>query len=214
MDYEEVSIVFTSRLDMEKTKEVQPKIADLIEHNFQEEDIRGFFKSETHLHTDRVSEIAKKIAIELNLSKNDIDLVEGIAPFHDFGKLAVNKAILNKPGKLTPHEFKEIKKHSENGYNILMQYSSNHFIYLAALVALEHHEKWNGEGYPGNKEGFKIHLFSRIIAAADVLESLSATRCYKQPWNKDRIWHFFKDQKGKQFDPKVADIVINNLNQF
>lgn len=211
MSYEDVGLVFTSNLNYKDFKQIQPKIEELIEKNFKDIDIKGFFKSETHLHTNNVANIATDIAEELNFSKEDRYKIRAIAPFHDFGKLAIDKHILNKPGKLTVEEFKKIQEHSEIGYRILMQFGDNEILNLAALIAREHHEKYNGRGYPHGRKKEDIHLFSRIVAAADVFDSLTAERCYKQGWSKDRIYELFKAEKGKHFDPEIAEIVLKKI---
>ena len=209
----EISKLFTSQLNPEHVEKIQPKINELIKR-FESANIEGFFKSDTHLHIIRVSQIAELIAKELNLSPNDIYQVKAIAPFHDIGKLAINTNIINKSSKLTCEEFHEIQKHSIEGYKLLQEIKSEHLMEIASIVALEHHEKWNGEGYPFEKKREEIHLYSRIIAAADVLESLSAKRCYKQAWDKDRIYSLFKEQREKHFDPRITEVVLKNLNEL
>ena len=214
IDYEEISAVFVSQMNLKDSIRIQPKLADLIENRFKNTDIKGFFQAETHIHTYRVSKIAEEIAIQLNLSENDIYLIKAIAPLHDFGKLAVDTQILNKPSKLTHEEFKEIQNHSIKGFETLQELKSDSLLDLASLIALEHHEKWEGGGYPFNKRGEDIHLFSRIIAAADILDSLSAKRCYKKAWDKDRIYNLVKEERGKHFDPVVGKIVEDNLSEL
>lgn len=201
----EISAVFS--------KEIEPIVINILRENNLAEHMEGFFKSETHIHTYRVSDFSCFIALKLGLSKGAIDIITTIAPFHDFGKLKIPESILAKPDKLTKEEFEEIKKHPKIGYDLLKD-TTDKKLDLAALVALQHHEKWDGSGYPYGLKHNEIHLYTRIITAADVLDSLISNRCYKKGWEKERVRDFFVEQNGKHFDPFVADIVLANFDYF
>ena len=188
-------------------------ITDIAKKHNLTEHIAGFFESETHLHVDRVTKFSCFIAEKLKLKQDEIELLEKIAALHDFGKLKIPQEILAKPGRLTNEEFEIIKQHPQIGYELLRN-SGSEVLDLAALVSLQHHENFDGSGYPCGLRGEEIHLYSRIIAAADVLDSLASARCYKQPWSKAQIRAFFEYQRGKKFDPKVADIVLEYFEEL
>ena len=175
---------------------LQEEILEIIRKNNLTDKMEGFFKSETNLHIHRVSDFACFIAKKMGLSNNLIETIAKVAPLHDFGKLKIDYKILTKPGKLTNEEFEIIKTHSKIGYKLLSG-TNNKVLDLAALVALQHHEKWNGTGYPNGLSGHRIHLVSRIVAAADVLDSLISDRCYKKGWEKEKVRALFKEQQGE-----------------
>ena len=132
---------------------------------------------------------------------------------HDIGKVAIPDAILNKPGKFTDEEFEIMKKHAELGYEML-QNSNRPLLKAASIVAYEHHEKYDGSGYPRGLSGENIHIYGRITALADVFDALGSDRVYKKAWNDEEIFAFFKQQRGKHFDPKLIDIFFENLEKF
>jgi len=194
-------------------KSLEKDILNIIRKNNLTDRMEGFFKSETNLHIHRVSDFACFIAQKLSLSSSLIRTISKVAPLHDFGKLKIDIDILIKPSKLTVEEFEIIKTHSQIGHDLLSG-SGNKTLDLAALVALEHHEKWNGKGYPNGFSGCNIHLISRIVAVADVLDSLISDRCYKKGWEKEKVRKFFREQRGEQFDPYIVDIVLENFDWF
>lgn len=200
----EISAVFT--------KEYEPIIIEILRKNNLTEHMEGFFKSETHLHTNRVSSYSALLAEYYGLPNKQIEEVRKIAPFHDFGKLKIPEKILNKPKKLTEEEFETIKSHPKIGFDLLIGYSE--FLDTAALVAYEHHERWDGKGYPLKIKGDKIFIYSRIVACADVLDSLLSKRCYKVGWSKESVREHFKNESGKHFDPILAKIVVDNFEEF
>jgi response regulator RpfG family c-di-GMP phosphodiesterase len=120
---------------------------------------------------------------------------------------------LKKPAKLTVEEFDIMKEHSIIGYNILKD-SKRDILKAAAIVAKEHHEKYDGSGYPFGLKGEEIHIYGRITALADVFDALGSERCYKEVWEDEKIFQLFKDEKGKHFDPKLVDLFFDNLDKF
>jgi len=132
---------------------------------------------------------------------------------HDIGKVGIPDAILNKPGRHTVDEFKVMQTHSILGYEMLKG-SDRPIIKAAAIVALEHHEKYDGSGYPNGTAGEDIHIYGRITAIADVFDALGSKRVYKEAWDLNRILDLFKEEKGKQFDPKLVDLFLDNLDKF
>ncbi len=168
---------------------------------------------ETGNHVKRVAEFSKTLAKLAGLSLEEAELLKQASPMHDIGKVGIPDAILNKPGKLDEHEWTIMKTHAKLGYNML-KHSSRTILKAAAIVALEHHEKWDGSGYPKGLQGEEIHIFGRITAIADVFDALGSDRCYKQAWELDKILYFFSEEKGKAFDPKLIDLFLNNINLF
>lgn len=168
---------------------------------------------ETGNHIKRVAEYTGIIATKLNLPKDEVEILKEASMMHDVGKIGIPDNILNKAGKLTDEEFEIMKKHTTIG-NEIFKNSKRKLLEIAALIALEHHEKWNGTGYPNGLEGENIHIYGRITALADVFDALGTTRCYKQKWEIGEILKYIKSQSGKQFDPKIVEIFFNNIDEF
>ena len=168
---------------------------------------------ETGNHVKRVAEYSTVFARLLGLGEETAELIKQASPMHDIGKVGIPDAILNKPGKLTAAEFEQIKTHAELGYKML-NHSSRPILQVAAIIALEHHEKWDGSGYPRGLAGHNIHLYGRITAIADVFDALGSSRCYKEAWKDEDIWAYFDEQKGKHFDPDLVDLFFENLDVF
>jgi PAS domain S-box-containing protein len=168
---------------------------------------------ETGNHVKRVAEYSKLLAQKYGLNDKDVNILFTASPMHDIGKVGIPDEILNKPGKLTDSEWAVMRTHSEVGYEILKS-SEREILKAAAIVSYSHHEKWDGSGYPNSLKGEDIHIFGRITALADVFDALGSDRCYKKAWELDKILDFFKNQKGKHFEPKLIDIFMDNLDQF
>ena len=126
---------------------------------------------------------------------------------------AIADAILNKPGRLSEAEFEIMKTHTTLGYDML-KHSHRPLLKTAAIVAYEHHEKYNGKGYPRNLRGTDIHIYGRITAFADVFDALGSRRCYKEAWDDEKIFNLFHAERGEHFDPMIVDIFFNNINDF
>ena len=168
---------------------------------------------ETDNHVKRVAEFCRLLAEKYGMSAEEVELFKRAAPMHDIGKIAIPDSILLKPGKLTPEEWDTMKTHTTLGFDLLKD-SERQLLKAAAIVAHEHHEKWNGEGYPNGKKGEDIHLYGRITAMADVFDALGNARVYKPAWELDRIVKLFKAEKGHQFDPKLVKVFLDNLDRF
>ncbi|MED4603207.1 HD domain-containing protein [Paenibacillus validus] len=168
---------------------------------------------ETGNHVKRVAEYSYLLAIGLGISQQEAELLKIASPMHDIGKVAIPDAVLKKPGKLTDEEFEIMKSHTTIGYNLLKN-SNRHLLQTAAVVAYQHHEKWNGRGYPCGLQGEEIHIFGRITAIADVFDALGSERVYKKAWELDRILNLFKEERGQHFDPKVVDVFMEQLPQI
>jgi len=168
---------------------------------------------ETGNHVKRVAEYSKLLAELYGLSSKEADILFTASPMHDIGKVGIPDAILNKPGSLDDKEWKIMKTHSLIGYNILKN-SKREVLKAAAIVAREHHEKWDGSGYPRKLKGEKIHIFGRITAIADVFDALGSDRCYKKAWEDEKIFKLLEEEKGKHFDPSLVELFMINVEEF
>ena len=168
---------------------------------------------ETGNHVRRVAEYAKLLGELYGLEDEQVRLLYSASPMHDIGKIGIPDAILLKPGKLDAAEYDLMKTHSEIGYTILKK-SNRPLLQAAAIIAHEHHEKWDGSGYPNAICGEQIHIYGRIIALADVFDALSCERIYKKAWSPDRIIEFIINERGKHFDPTLVDIFMENIDSF
>lgn len=168
---------------------------------------------ETGNHVKRVAEYSYLLAIKYGLLVEDAELLRQASPMHDIGKVAIPDAILNKPGRHTPEEQVVMRTHARIGYE-MMAHSDRDLLKAAAVVAHEHHEKWDGTGYPRGLAGEDIHIFGRITAIADVFDALGSDRAYKQAWEDERIFSLFREERGKHFDPDLIDIFFAHLDEF
>jgi len=168
---------------------------------------------ETGYHVKRVAEFSRLFAVKYGMNEEEAELIKLSAPMHDIGKIAIPDSILLKPGKLTPEEWKIMQSHASLGYEML-KHSDRRLLKSAAIIANEHHEKWNGEGYPNGKKGEDIHIYGRITAMSDVFDALGNARVYKPAWELDRIVKLFKEEKGHQFDPKLVKVFLEGLDDF
>lgn len=168
---------------------------------------------ETGNHVKRVAEYSKLLATLYGLGEKDVEILRMASPMHDIGKVGIPDAVLKKPGKLDVDEWKIMQSHAELGYEML-KHSNRPILKAAAIVASEHHEKWDGSGYPKSLKGDDIHIYGRITAIADVFDALGSDRVYKKAWELDKILDLFKEQKGKHFDPDLVDLFFENLDSF
>ena len=168
---------------------------------------------ETGNHVKRVAEYSRLLAILYGLGEREADILFTSSPMHDIGKVGIPDSILNKPGKLTPEEFDIMKAHATIGYEVLKG-SDREVLKAASIVSYEHHEKYDGSGYPRGLKGEEIHIYGRITAIADVFDALGHDRCYKKAWELDRILALFNEEKGRHFDPYLIELFMNNLDKF
>ncbi len=153
-------------------------------------------------HSSRVSDMSFDLAQVLGLRGKNLMDVHMAAHVHDIGKIGISEAILNKPEQLLPHEWKQIRLHSEIGYNIL---SKSNNINNIAIIVLYHHERWNGQGYPRGVKGDSIPLGSRIIAVADSIDAMMSNRPYRRPLTWEQCRREVLLNRGLQFDPSVVE---------
>ena len=168
---------------------------------------------ETGNHVKRVAEYSLILAKHYGLPENECEILKMASPMHDIGKVGIPDAVLKKPGKLNAEEWEIMKTHSELGYDMLKN-SNRQILRSAAIVAGEHHEKYNGTGYPNGTSGEDIHIYGRITAVADVFDALASDRVYKKAWELEKVLDLFREEKGKHFDPKLVDILLDNLDEF
>ena len=168
---------------------------------------------ETGFHVKRVAEYSYLLAILAGLDDESAELLKLASPMHDIGKVGIPDAILNKPGKLDVDEFEIMKTHAALGYDMLKG-SSRDILQTSAIVAYEHHEKWDGTGYPRALKKENIHIYGRITAICDVFDALGSDRCYKKAWPLEDILKHFTAQSGKQFDPRLVKLLFDNLDTF
>ena len=168
---------------------------------------------ETGNHVKRVAEYSYLLAKLYGLSQQEADILYTASPMHDIGKVGIPDKILKKPAKLTQEEFKIMKEHSIIGKRILVG-SNRPVLQAATIVAYEHHEKWDGSGYPRGIKGQDIHIYGRITAVADVFDALGSDRCYKKAWKDKDIFDLFKEQSGKHFEPKLVELFLTNKEKF
>lgn len=166
---------------------------------------------ETGQHVRRVASYCRLIALGIGLSEREAEVIEIASPLHDFGKIGIPDRILHKPGKLDGEDWEVMKTHASIGYDLLKS-SDREILKAAAIIAGQHHEHWNGKGYPDGLKGEEIHLYARIGAIADVFDALGSKRCYKDVWPMDEIIAYLKEHSGAQFDPKLIDWVITNID--
>ena len=168
---------------------------------------------ETSQHVIRVAEYTRFLALHYGLSEEEADLLQLAAPTHDIGKLGIPDHILNKPAPLTDAEFELMKKHAEIGFSMLNKAKHN-ILQTGALIALQHHERYDGTGYPHAYKGEEIHIYGRIVALADVFDALSYDRVYKKAWPIELILDYIKSERAAHFDPQLVDILMDNLDEF
>ncbi len=162
---------------------------------------------ETSKHIIRMSSYAEALAFAIGQSERWAINMLHAAPMHDVGKIGVPNAILDKPGKLDEEEWNCILQHPEMGAMIIGVHQ-NEVLKMAYNIAFEHHEKWDGSGYPRGLKGEEISLEGRISAIADVFDALTTVRAYKKAWTVEQAWSFIDQQKGKHFDPALVDAFL------
>jgi two-component system, response regulator RpfG len=164
-------------------------------------------------HLLRIGSISKIIALELGFDEESAELLETASPLHDIGKIAITDDILMKKGKLTEQEFDVMKTHTTIGYEILKD-SPSPYLQTGALIALNHHEKYDGSGYPNKLSGTNIPIEARIVSVADVFDSLSNHRPYKNAWPIDETLEYIKDQQQKHLDPECVKALISRIDDI
>lgn len=168
---------------------------------------------ETGNHVHRVAKYSKLLAELYGLDQKESALLYSASPMHDIGKIGIPDSILLKPGKLNHEEFEVMKTHVGIG-NEIFRKSKRPLMQTASIIAYEHHERWDGSGYPQGLSGENIHIYGRITALADVFDALSCERVYKKAWPMEKILDLIREERGKHFAPQLVDLFIENLDQF
>ncbi len=168
-----------------------------------------FRNTGTSAYLERMSHFSGLIAEGMGMSDEDVRMVELAAPLHDLGMIAIPETILLKRGALNGEEAAAMRCHPKLGYDLLSD-SANRFILTSALIALRHHERYDGGGYPDGLAGEAIPVYARIVAVADVLDALLSSRPYKEAWELGRALQYMRDQRGLQFDPACVDALLRN----
>lgn len=230
----ELVVFVILHINLEKTDEVLNKLVRVLYRNIrlainnvklsndmyetQEEIVRAFSEisesksGQTGRHIKRVSEYMKIMAEAIELDNEEKDSLVIASMMHDIGKLLIPESIIEKPGKLTKEEFAVIKTHVNLGYKLL-EYSPGRIMEIARIIALQHHEKWDGTGYLGMK-GEEIDYYSRIMAVVDVFDALMSRRSYKESWSIDETYNEIVSQSGKHFDPHIVELFKIHFNEF
>lgn len=172
-----------------------------------------FRDNETAQHTIRMGEYCGILAQQTSLPDRECEMIRSASPLHDVGKIGIPDTILLKPGKLTDEEFEIIKEHSMIGYRILGA-SSSEVLNLGSIIALTHHEKFDGSGYPGGLQGNNIPVAGRIAAICDVFDALTSQRVYKAAMSIDGALEILRAGRGNHFDPYLLDAFLDNIDQM
>jgi len=168
-----------------------------------------FRDSETGNHVIRMARYSRLIANVIGMDAPDAETIELAAPLHDIGKIGIPDQILLKPGKFSDEEMKVMQRHPVIGYEILKN-SPSKYLRMGALIALGHHEKFNGSGYPYGLVGDHIPIAARIVAVADVYDALSSARPYKPAWPRQRASEYLAQHKGSHLDPMLVDALLQS----
>lgn len=194
----------------EKNKEIKEAYLDTI-HRLV---LAAEFKDEdTGDHIERMSRYSALIAEKMEMPAGFVENILYAAPMHDVGKIGIPDSILLKPGKLTGEEFEVMKTHATIGANILAN-SRGEILNFAQQIAVSHHEKWNGKGYPVGHTGEKIPVVGRIVALADTFDALTSRRPYKDPYPVETALGIIKKERGEHFDPDVVDAFLKNIDEI
>jgi len=175
--------------------------------------IEGQRSQETGNHTKRVALYSQLMAKKVGLSPREVELITAASPLHDIGKIGIPDKILLKPGRLSDEEQEVMKTHPRIGYSML-NHSNRDILQAAAITALQHHEKWDGSGYPQGLKGENIHIYGRIVALADVFDALFSCRVYKEPWPLPKVIEYIKNESGKHLDPNLVQIFLDSITEF
>ncbi|WP_448548416.1 HD domain-containing phosphohydrolase [Thalassotalea fusca] len=187
---------------IETQEELIYKLGDVVESR----------SNEAGNHIRRISEVSYLLAKTLGLEEDECQLLKQAAPMHDIGKIATPDKVLLKPGKLDNSEMATMKQHPAIGHKILSG-SSRPILQAAAIISQQHHEKWDGSGYPNGLKESEIHIFARIVAVADVFDALTHKRCYKEAWPIDSVIDYLVAAKGTHLDPAIVDTMLNIVDQ-
>jgi response regulator RpfG family c-di-GMP phosphodiesterase len=169
--------------------------------------------SETANHTLRVGDMSYELALLAGIPEAEAELIRMASPMHDVGKIGIPDSILNKPGKLTDEEYRTMQDHPDIGFNILNK-SERTVFKAAAIIAHQHHEKWNGTGYPRKIKGEEIHIYGRIVGLVDVFDAIFSDRVYRKAMPLEKVLNIMREDTGHHFDPHLGKLFLDNLPKF
>lgn len=196
--------------------EVQKATAELVEREHEAlriiSRLAEYRDPETGSHISRVAHYSRMLAKEYGLNQKEQDILFYASPLHDVGKVGIRDNILLKPAKFSDDEYEIMKTHSSLGYEMLKD-SKNPYLQAGAIIAMHHHEKFDGSGYYHGYKGEEIHIYGRITAIADVFDALTSQRPYKKAWSFDEALEQLKRESGTHFDPKLVDIFVKNIDK-
>jgi putative nucleotidyltransferase with HDIG domain len=187
----------------ETQKELVYTLADAVEAR----------SKDTGAHVKRVALTCEMLARLYGLPEAQVVLIKTASPLHDIGKVAIPDSILQKPGKLDAGEWALMQQHAQFGLDILRR-SHRPLMKLGAEIALSHHERWDGSGYPQGLAGTDIPISGRITALADVFDALGSRRSFKEPWSEEVVVKTIREGRGTQFEPALVDLLLANLDAF
>jgi response regulator RpfG family c-di-GMP phosphodiesterase len=199
-----VAITYESLLLREEIQETQRSTVFILGEAVERR------SKETGAHVRRVGELSALLAESSGMRAADVEFMRQASPLHDVGKIGIPDRVLNKPGKLDAEEWEIMKTHARIGFELLSK-SDKRILQLGAIIAHEHHERWDGAGYPRGLLGDQINIAGRIVALADVLDALVSGRCYKEAWEFDAALGYITEQSGKQFDPALVQQLLDHL---
>lgn len=202
-----VSLTYEMLLKNEEVLDVQRQLVMLLGEAVESK------SKETGAHVKRVALISEMLARDIGMDQSFLDIIKYSAPLHDIGKISIPDNILNKPGRLEKDEWEIMKTHAEVGGKILSQ-SKRAVFKSGTEIAANHHERWDGLGYPAGLKGTQIPIDARIVAIVDVFDALGSHRSYKEPWPIQTIREYILDQKNKMFDPDIVDVFIENFDSY
>lgn len=192
-----------------KTQELNDTRLDIIRRLGRAAEYRD---NETGMHIIRMSRYSQMLGLKAGLSKEHAEILLEASPMHDIGKIGIPDEILLKPGKLESHEWEIMKTHAQIGADLLDNNDAP-LIKMAKQIALTHHEKWDGSGYPNGLKGEDIPLEGRIVAIADVFDALTSERPYKKAWSLEDALSYLKEQADSQFDPNLVDLFMEVVDE-
>ncbi|MDO6528005.1 DUF3369 domain-containing protein [Motilimonas sp. 1_MG-2023] len=184
-------------------KEIMYRLGEVVESR----------SKESGSHVKRVANYTALLASLTGMDNEQVETLKQASPLHDIGKVGIPDAILNKPAKLDSDEWAIMQTHAKLGYDMLYD-SDIPLLQTGAAIAMYHHEKWDGSGYPNGLRGEDIPIEGRLTALADVFDALGSRRCYKEPWGIDSIMELINSESGKHFDPNLVKILNDNLDLF
>lgn len=187
----------------ESQRKITNKLSEVIE---------GLSREETD-HIRKLTEISYIIAKKKGLSEKELSDMKLAAPMHDIGQIYTPRELLTKEGKLTKDEFEVVKKHTEHGNDIFAD-TNDDIMVAARLISHQHHEKWDGTGYPQGLKGKETHIYARVVALADVFDALISKRSYRDAFSMDVAIEHIKEQRGKHFDPELVDYFLDSLDEI